>query len=196
VPGRTDRGPDSAVVEIGYGRPGLREVVAFPLIGLLATVFLGLMATKEGSVNPVTAALCVLCGVGTAWLGGSVARAAWRAARRRPLLTLDSERVVLHSARVALPWSDVAELRIVNRSPDGRTAKLIVFVPVDADRVIAGLRGMPRRFARSGIRRLGGPIFVRPEDLAMPFDEVLAAVRRLAAVPIRPAIDPRSVVRR
>ncbi|MEV0407190.1 hypothetical protein [Actinoallomurus sp. NPDC050550] len=195
MPGSTDRGPDYAVVEIGYAWPGLREIVAFPLIGLFATVFLGFMATNKGIVNPVTVVLCVICGMGTAWLGGGVARAMWRAARRRPLLTLDSERVVLHSARVALPWSNVAEVRIVNRAPDRRTAKLIVFVPVDADRVVAGLRGMPRQFARSGIKRLGGPIFVRPEDMAMPFDEVLAAVRRLTAVPIRPAIDPRSAGR-
>ncbi|GAB3973945.1 hypothetical protein GCM10029978_054360 [Actinoallomurus acanthiterrae] len=192
MPGSTDRGPDPAVVEIGYAWPGLREVVAFPLIGLFLTAFLGLRVANAGSVNLVAAVACVLCGAWTAWLGGGVARAMWRAARRRPLLTLDSERVVLHSARVVLQWSNVAELRIVNRSPDGRTAKLMVFVPIDADQVIAGLSGMPRRFARSGMKHLGGPIFVRPQDMALPFDEVLATVRTLTTVPVRPAIDPRT----
>ncbi|GAA4623006.1 hypothetical protein GCM10023196_017460 [Actinoallomurus vinaceus] len=184
-----------AAVEIGYAWPGLREIVALPLIGLLATVCLGLWATNEGSANLIPAVLCVFCGVGTAWLGGSVARAAWRATRGRPLLTLDSEQVVLHSARVALPWSNVAEIRIVNRSPDGQTAKLIVFVPVDADRAVAGLRGMSRRFARSGMKHVGGPIFVRPEDMTSPFGEFLNAVRALTTVPVRPAIDPRTAGR-
>ncbi|MCO6003805.1 hypothetical protein NE236_02325 [Actinoallomurus purpureus] len=193
MPGTPETGSRPAVVEIGYAWRGLRDSAAFALIAIFVTTFLAFRAKDEGRIEPVAVVLCVVCGVGTVWLGGFVARAVWRTVRRLPLLTLGSERVVLHSARVALPWSDIAEVRIVSRSPDDRTAKIIVFVPVDADRVLAGLRGMPRRFARSGIKRVGGPIFVRPHDLAMPFAEVLAAVRRVTAVPVRPAIDPRSV---
>jgi hypothetical protein len=44
---------------------------------------------------------------------------------------------------------------------------------------------MRRRFARDGMRRLGGPIFVRVVQLASPIEEVLAAARRWSAVPVR-----------
>ena len=194
MPGSAETEPRPAV-EIGYAWPGMRESVALSAIGLLLTGYVGLRAVGGGSVDPVFAVLSVVFGLSTALLAGYVARAVWRAKRRRPLLTLDSEGVVLHSARVSLPWSNIAEVRILNRSPDGRTAKLIVFAPVDAGRAVAGLRGMPRRFARDGIERVGGPIFARPHDMAMPLDQVLAAVRRLTTVPIRPGIDPRSAGR-
>ncbi|GAA4623009.1 hypothetical protein GCM10023196_017480 [Actinoallomurus vinaceus] len=188
----SETGARPAAVEIGYTWRGLRDSAVFALIAILVTTSLAFRATDKGSFHQIPAVMSVVCGLWTVWLGGLVVRAAWRAARRLPFLTLDSDGVMLHSARVALPWSNVAEVRIVSRSPDGRTAKLIVFVPVDTDRAVAGLRGMPRRFARSGIKRVGGPIFVRPYALAMPFEEVLATARTLTTVPIRPAVDPRS----
>lgn len=100
-------------------------------------------------------------------------RAAVRALRGAPLLTLDAEGVTLHSARVTLPWSNVAEARIEHRP--GRPA-LLVFVAADERRAVAALRGLPRRFASSGIRRVGGPVFVRADQLARPVEDVLAAV--------------------
>lgn len=112
-------------------------------------------------------------------------RAVVRALRGVPLLTLDGEGVTLHSARVRLPWSNVAEIRIDRTARRPRSSDTIVFVPVDEIRAVEELRGRPRRFARDGIRRLGGPIFVRIGFLACPLDEILAAVRRSTPAPIR-----------
>ncbi|GAA4518456.1 hypothetical protein GCM10023191_092600 [Actinoallomurus oryzae] len=110
------------------------------------------------------------------------ARAVLRAARGAPLLTIDEHGVTLHSARVGLPWSNLAEVRVERRP--GRAA-LLVFVPVDAEQVVTAHRGTPRWFARSGTPRVGGPVFVRADQLALPLDEVLAAVRRRTSAPVR-----------
>jgi hypothetical protein len=104
------------------------------------------------------------------WLGGA------------PLLTVDGGGVTLHSARVRLPWSNVAEVRIRHRPGQ---AGVLVFVPADAARATGGLRGPARWFARSGIDRLGGPVFLRTDQLTCPVDDLLAAVRAVAAVPVR-----------
>jgi hypothetical protein len=109
-------------------------------------------------------------------------RAVVRALRGAPLLTFSGDGVTLHSARVTLPWSNLAQIRI-DHAP-GRP-DLIVFVPLDQERVLEGLRGLPRKFARDGIRRVGGPIFVRPAQLARPVEEVLAAARRSSSAPVR-----------
>ncbi|WP_329257661.1 hypothetical protein OG417_19225 [Actinoallomurus sp. NBC_01490] len=105
-----------------------------------------------------------------------------RALSGAPLLTINEDGVTLHSARVGLPWSNVAEVRVERRP--GR-AELLVFVPVDAQRVAAAHRGTSRRFVRSGIPRVGGPIFVRADQLTLPLEEVLAAVRRSTSAPVR-----------
>ena len=109
-------------------------------------------------------------------------RAVVRALAGAPLLTIDEDGVTLHSARVRLPWSNVAEVRVEHRP--GR-AELLVFVPVDARKVVRAHRGVARSFARGGTPRVGGPVFVRADQLALPIEEVLAAVRRSAAVPVR-----------
>lgn len=109
-------------------------------------------------------------------------RAVVRASRGAPLLTINEDGVTLHSARVGLPWSNVAEVRVERRP--GR-AELLVFVPVDAGQVETAHRGTPRWFARSGSSRVGGPIFVRADQLALPLEEVLAAVRRSTSAPVR-----------
>ncbi|GLY82953.1 hypothetical protein [Actinoallomurus iriomotensis] len=109
-------------------------------------------------------------------------RAVVRASRGAPLLTIGEDGVTLHSARVRLPWSNVAEVRVERRP--GR-AELLVFVPVDAAQVVTAHRGTPRWFARGGIPRVGGPIFVRADQLARPLEEVLAAVRRWTSAPVR-----------
>ncbi|MFB9835664.1 hypothetical protein [Actinoallomurus acaciae] len=109
-------------------------------------------------------------------------RAVVRALRGAPLLTISEDGVTLHSARVGLPWSNVAEVRVERRP--GR-AELLVFVPVDAGQVETAHRGTARWFARSGSSRVGGPIFVRADQLTLPLEEVLAAVRRSTSAPVR-----------
>lgn len=109
-------------------------------------------------------------------------RTVLRALSGAPLLTINEDGVTLHSARVGLPWSNVAEVRVERRP--GR-AELLVFVPVDARQVETAHRGTPRWFARSGSSRVGGPIFVRADQLALPLEEVLAAVRRSTSAPVR-----------
>jgi hypothetical protein len=109
-------------------------------------------------------------------------RAVVRALRGAPLLTFSDDGVTLHSAWVTLPWSNLAQIRI-DHTP-GRS-DLIVFVPLDQERVLEGLRGLPRKFARDGIRRVGGPIFVRPTQLARPVEEILAAARHASSAPVR-----------
>jgi hypothetical protein len=110
------------------------------------------------------------------------ARSVVRALRGAPLLTIGPQGVTLHSARVRLPWSNLAELRVEHRP--GR-AEQLVFVPVDPAQVASAHRGTPRMFARSGSSRVGGPIFVRADQIAVPLEEVLAAVRRWTPVPVR-----------
>jgi hypothetical protein len=109
-------------------------------------------------------------------------RAVVRASLGAPLLTIDGGGVTLHSARVGLPWSNVAEIRVERRP--GRAA-LLVFVPVDAERVVTAHRGTPRWFALSAIPRVGGPVYVRADQLALPLEDILAAVRRSTSVPVR-----------
>lgn len=88
-------------------------------------------------------------------------RAVWRRARGRPLLTLDEHGVTLHSARVTLPWADVAEVRIVAAPVDVLT---VVFVPYDPE--------------------AGGPVHVRVHDLAVEFEDLLTAIHRFTDAPI------------
>jgi hypothetical protein len=51
-------------VEIGYAWPGLRQSVALILIGLLASIYVGVKARGEGSLTPVLAALTPLRAIG------------------------------------------------------------------------------------------------------------------------------------
>lgn len=109
-------------------------------------------------------------------------RAVWRAVRNRPLLTLDAFGVTLNSARVSVRWCDVAEVRVVTAPGDVRT---VVFVAADEDLVLGRLQGLPYWFAKNGIDRVGGPVYVRAHDLAIDLEELLAAVHRFTAVPIK-----------
>jgi hypothetical protein len=170
------------LLAVGYRRPAVTRAGLVPVILLVGTACTGLAAVGAGSVYAVVG--LVGCAAATLLIVPLYLRAVVRALRGAPLLTLDRDGVTLHSARIRLPWSNVAQIRIghIGHGPAGDT---LVFVPADESRVIAELRGLRRRFARDGIRRLGGPIFVRVDQLESPLDEVLAAARRWSAAPVR-----------
>jgi hypothetical protein len=171
---------DETRFTVGYRRSALAPPGVLALILPLATAYAGFLALGVGAV--LAAVAFTVFGLVTLVLVPLYLRAVVRALRGAPLLTFDADGVTLHSARVTLPWSNVAQIRI-DHTP-GR-ADMIVFVPEDPDRAVEGLRGLPRRFARDGIRRVGGPIFVRAAQLASPVEEILAAVRRSTSAPVR-----------
>jgi hypothetical protein len=151
-------------------------VVLLPLAGASAGVL-----TLHGGVVLASVAFTGF-GLVTLALVPLYLRAVVRALRGASLLTFDADGVTLHSARVTLPWSNLAQIR-VDHTPGH--SDLIVFVPLDPERVLEELRGLPRRFARDGIRRVGGPIFIRTAQLARPAEEILAAARRSSSAPVR-----------
>ena len=168
------------VLAVGYRRSALAPLGVFTAVLTLATAGTGSIAFGAGlGLTTVAFAACALL---TLVFVPLFLRAVVRALRGAPLLTLDRAGVTLHSARVTLPWSNVGEIRI-DTTPD--RADLLVFVPVDDARAVEELRGLARRFARDGIRRVGGPIFVRVPQLARPIEDVLSAARHLSSAPVR-----------
>jgi hypothetical protein len=165
---------------VGYRRSALVPLGVLAAVLALATAYTGFLALGGGVGLP--AASFIVCALLTLFFVPLFLRAVVRALRGAPLLTLDGDGVTLHSARVTLPWPNVAEIRIDHKPAH---ADLLVFVPVDEDRAVEALRGLPRRFAADGVRRVGGPIFIRVPQLAVPIEDVLAAAHRLSTAPVR-----------
>jgi hypothetical protein len=172
--------PDDGRFAVGYRRAALVPSGVFVVALPLATAYAGFLALNSGVV--IAAAAFTVFGLVTLALVPLYLRAVVRAMRGAPLLTFSPDGVTLHSARVTLPWSNLAQIRI-DHTPGH--ADLIVFVPLEQERVLEGLRGLPRKFARDGIRRVGGPIFVRTTQLARPVEEILAAARESTPAPVR-----------
>jgi hypothetical protein len=175
-------GPTSPSFTVGYRWSSLL-LSSVPVCGVLlaGTAYTGSLARNQLVAVVPFVVLAVISLLAVFFY----LRAFVRALRRSPLLSLDGEGVTLHSARVRLPWSNVAEVRIDHAAGRRRSSETIVFVPVDAVRAVEELRGMARRFARDGIQRHGGPIFVRVAFLARPLEEILAAVQRSTPAPVR-----------
>jgi hypothetical protein len=165
---------------VGYRWAALAPSGVFAVLLPLATGYTAFLTLHAGVV--VAAVAFTVFGLVTLALVPLYLRAVVRALRGAPLLTFSDGGVTLHSARVTLPWSNLAQIRI-DHAP-GRS-DLIVFVPLDQERVLSELRGLPRRFARDGVRRVGGPIFVRTAQLARPAEEILAAARHSSTAPVR-----------
>ena len=168
-------------VHVGYRR-GARSLRRSALLCALLALCVVVTAEPASHGPAWMFAFPAIAAAGAVPLCVMTVRAFWRAARGRPLLTLDAHGVRLHSARVTLPWTNVAELRVVTAPPDVRT---VVFVPLDAGAALDGLRGMPRWFAKDGIARHGGPVFVRADAMAISLDDLLAAIRDHTGAPIR-----------
>lgn len=174
------RTTEDGVIAVRYRRSALGPPGALSLILVLATACTGHLALGSGS-GPATAAVTVSALLTLVFVPLYL-RAVVRTLRGAPLLSLDRDGVTLHSARVTLPWSNVAEIRIVHKPGH---ADLLVFVPVDGRQAVESLHGLPRRFASDGIRRVGGPIFLRVPQLADPVEDLLSAARRLTTAPVR-----------
>lgn len=170
---------DGGVLAFGYRRRALIQVTIIAAGLLAGAVYLGILML--GGLGIATVVFVVYLPLSFVFMM-VVSRALARGLRGDPLLSLDGDGVTLHSARVTLPWSNVAEVRIEHRP---RRGDLLVFVPADERLAVEGLRGVPGKFARDGIQRVGGPIFVRTPQLAAPIEEVLSAVRRLSDAPVR-----------
>lgn len=173
-------------------RVGYRRGSASLWQALLVCVLLGALAgllIEAALVGSLVAALgATFCGLIFVFFAVMTGRALWRKVRGRPLLTLDAHGVTLNSARVTVRWCDIAEVRVVT-APGG--VRTVVFVAADDDLVLGLLQGLPYWFARDGINRVGGPIFVRAHDLAIDLEELLAAVHRFTTVPIKQRYVPR-----
>ncbi len=178
-----------AVLSIGYKAATFKQAAIFCMILLVAAAACGYFVMTD-LYRPLFVPVFLLNVSATALIVFLCLRAAWRAFRGFPLLTLDAERVTLHSARVYLGWSDVAEIRITRIIRKGRVHDMIVFVPVDAHRAMAGPRGLRRQFAREGIKHFGSPVYLRVADLTLPLGDVVAAAQRLTAAPVRHHYDP------
>jgi hypothetical protein len=165
---------------VGYRWAALAPSGVLVVLLPLATAYAAFLALNLGVV--IAAVAFTVFGLVTVALVPLYLRAMVRALRGAPLLSFSDRGVTLHSARVTLPWSNLAQIRI-DHTP-GRS-DLIVFVPLDQERVLEGLRGLPRRFARDGVRRVGGPIFVRTAQLTRPVEEILAAARHSSPAPVR-----------
>lgn len=165
-------------VHVGYhgGSASLRQSALVCLLFAVATAVVATVGRGDGMayVAVVPAAVFLLFAVLTV-------RAYARRARGRPLLTLDDHGVTLHSARVTLPWDDLREVRILTAPLDVRT---VVFVARDEAATLAGLHGLPHQFAKSGMAHVGGPVYVRAHDLAIPLEDLLTAIHGFTGAPI------------
>ncbi len=172
-----------APLTVGYKASALRSALLLSVVMAAAIAYAAYLTFGEGGGGAplLPAALLVVVALASAVIVPLSLRAGWRFVLRRPLLTLDATGVTLHSARVSLPWSGLSEIRISQRGP---LPDLLVFVAADPERALASLRGLPRWFARDGIRKVGGPVFVRVQDLSCPLDDVLAAARRYTDAPV------------
>lgn len=168
-------------LRVGYRRGSASLWRAGLLCALVGTVTAMLIAYAVGG-NAVASYGAAVCGLTFVFLAAMTGRAVWRMVRNRPLLTLDAGGVTLHSARVSLRWLDVAEVRVVTR-PDG--VRTVVFVAEDPDLALGRLQGLAFWFAKDGIERVGGPVFVRARDLAIDLEELLTAIHRFTAAPIK-----------
>ncbi|WP_322763072.1 hypothetical protein [Frankia sp. Cr2] len=186
---KNDGSVQPAVLTIGYKAETFKQTAIFCMMLLAVTAAFGFFVMTD-FYQPLFVVLFLLNVSATALIEFLCLRAAWRAFRGFPLLTFDVERVTLHSARVYLAWSDVAEIRIARIVRKGRIHDMIVFIPVDADRAMAGLRGLRRQFAREGIKHFGSPVYLRVADLTLPLDDVVTAAQRLTAAPVRHHYDP------
>lgn len=175
-------GRSAGVFRVGYRASSLAGSGLLTGIFLLATVYTGFFAF-HGAVFLLAA--FVVCGLGTLFIGSLQLRAVTRALTGAPLLSLDREGVTLHSARVSLPWSNLKEIRIGHPADRGPNFDTLVFVPADESAAIETLRGLPRWFARDGIKRVGGPIFVRAGHLALPIEDIVHAARQWTSAPVR-----------
>jgi hypothetical protein len=63
--------------------------------------------------------------------------------------------------------------------------KVLVFVPRDPEQAIAPLTGARRRSARMASRLYGGSLMIQRGVIDESFDDIIAAVHRFAAVPVR-----------
>lgn len=178
-----DRPTGDGVLAVGYRASSIVGVGFFALFLLLVTAYSGFLAFGIGAAFFFVPFIAF--GLVTLLIVPRYLRAAGRALRGAPLLSLDRDGVVLHSARIVLPWSNVEEIRIDHTAGRGARSDTLVFVPVDERAAVQALRGLPRWFARDGIKRLGGPIFVRAGHLAKPIEEILSAARRSTSAPVR-----------
>jgi hypothetical protein len=167
-------------VSFGYRRSALAPPAVLAVLLPAATAYAGFLALGASVILAAVAFVAFV--FVTIVFVPLYLRAVVRALRGAPLLSFDAEGVTLHSARVTLPWSNVAQIR-VDHAPGH--ADMIVFVPEDPERAVEGLRGLRRKFARDGIQRVGGPIFVRTAQLASPAEEILTAARRVSPAPVR-----------
>ena len=176
-------GTRPGVLVVGYRRSPLFLSCLPVLVLLFGTIYTGFLMFGLKSV--FLALLFVVFALVTLLFVPLYLRAVVRVLIGRPLLTLDGDGVAMHSARIRLPWSNVAEIRIDHTRSGRPAADMIVFVPRDEREVLATHRRWSRRFARDGIRRHGGPIFLRASVLACPIEKILAAAGRSAPVPVR-----------
>jgi hypothetical protein len=112
----------------------------------------------------------------------------WPVLRRTPLLSLDDNGVRLHSWGLAIPWSNVSAVRIsmVSLSDDRKsaTSATLLFIAVSDERVLKEARGIARYFARTGIDRLGAPLWVSLSALAISVDDLCNAIERIGSTSV------------
>jgi hypothetical protein len=176
-------GDEAEALSVGYHASTMAKSGIISALFLTAAAYAGYLAAGLDSV--LAAFAFVALGLATVLTVPLYLRAVVRALRGAPLLTLDREGVTLHSARIHLPWSNIKEIRIDHTAGHGPAHDMIVFVPADEHAAVTPLRGLRRRFARDGIERLGGPIFVRAGHLSTPLEEILTAARKSTPAPIR-----------
>lgn len=182
---KIDEDAERAVHNIGYAHSALKDVGVICLLVVAGAGWSGYRTFGAGGFRVGYLPVVFVSGVAAMFLVPLTARAIWRASRGRPLLTLTASGVVLHSAGVRLPWSNVAEIQIIHRVGRHRRTDIVVFVPVDPGMALHGLRGRARWFARDAVRRVGGPILVRVGSMRSPLPEVLNTIRALTSAPIR-----------
>ncbi|MGH3377483.1 MAG: hypothetical protein ACRDP6_22355 [Actinoallomurus sp.] len=173
----------AGVLAVGYRASSMIVLGLLSVFILLVTAYVGFLAFGIGALFLFVA--FVAFALVTLLIVPRYLRALARVLRGAPLLTLDHDGVTFHSAPIAMPWSNIAEIRIDHTAGRGARSDTLVFVPVDERAALKSLRGLPRWFARDGIKRVGGPIFMRVGVLACPIEEILAAVQRLTSAPVR-----------
>jgi hypothetical protein len=109
----------------------------------------------------------------------------WPRLRGKPLLSLDRNGVRLYSWRLVMPWSNVSSVRIsMVTLPDNRKSPKLLFIAVSDQRVLDETHGIARYFARTGIDRLGAPLWVSLSSLAISIDDLCDAIERIGSISV------------
>lgn len=141
---------------------------------------------RSAGQTAVAAALYLVVPATALVVGGVLMLPTLRVVFRIPLLSLDSDGVVLHSVRLKVRWSDIDEI-VKTRLPgvDNKARCALLFSVVDDQAVLRDVGRLAGKVAAAGMSRYDAPMWVYCDDFSIPIDDVIAAIERISSIQVR-----------